>query len=490
MAPLLADLTRNLLLTAYHPDPAARSFLADAQTQSGPLADVTVAIPGIVESERLFGVPVVRRGIQPVHLRIVNRSAGPLRLQFVSIDPRYFTPLEAAAVNHFSIARRLSAFGAAGWFFLPLLGLLPTKLASAWRANHRMDECFQAQAFHRRAISPGGVAEGFVFTPFDAGTKVVRVRLLAARPRHDLRRPMESPGGAAAGPAALDPVGEVAAALEGAGPGGAAPGAAVPGAAAVDHPPGVEPEAAADFTFTLPVSGIAADHSRRDFSTLYSPGERCDCDVMTLVHRLHGMPRVTTDRGDTGTGDPVNLVIIGEFETLISAFAGRWDETETITLATCWKTARAFLLGSEYRYSPVSPLYLFGRSQDVALQRIRSSINERLHLRLWLTPLTHRGEPVWIGQVSRDIGVRFTTKVWNLTTHRIDPDVDESRDYVFEDLLDARHVDAAGYVDASPPCDRTAPRRNLTGDPYFTDGKRAVIQLSAARTTPRFVAWG
>ena len=29
-----------------------------------------------------------------------------------------------------------------------------------------------------------------------------------------------------------------------------------------------------------------------------------------------------------GTAIPVNLVVIGEFETLISAFAARWDETE------------------------------------------------------------------------------------------------------------------------------------------------------------------
>ena len=101
-------------------------------------------------------------------------------------------------------------------------------------------------------------------------------------------------------------------------------------------------------------------------------------------------------------------MVIGEFDTLLGAFGGRWDETETITLATCWKTVAAFLLGAEYRYSPVSPLYLFGRSQDFALQRIRESINERLHLRLWLTPLRFHGKPVWVGQVSRDIGVRFT----------------------------------------------------------------------------------
>jgi hypothetical protein len=142
---------------------------------------------------------------------------------------------------------------------------------------------------------------------------------------------------------------------------------------------------------------------------------------------------------------------------------------------------KAFLLGSNYRYSPVSPLHLFGRDQDIALQRTRGSINERLHLRLWLTPLGFEGKPVWVGQVSRDIGVRFTTQAWNLTTHRIDPDVDESRDYVIEDLVAAGRVRAAGYVGGVGACSPTAPRHNLTGDPYFTDGKRAVILLTATR---------
>jgi hypothetical protein len=132
---------------------------------------------------------------------------------------------------------------------------------------------------------------------------------------------------------------------------------------------------------------------------------------------------------------------------------------------------------------------LFGRSQDVALQRSRRSINERLHLRLWLTPLQFRGKPVWVGQVSRDIGVRFTSKTWNLTTHRVDPDVDEARDYVIEDLLQAQRIDAAGYVAGVGACDSASPRYNLTGDPYFTDGKRVVILLSILRTAPQFVAW-
>ncbi len=66
----------------------------------------------------------------------------------------------------------------------------------------------------------------------------------------------------------------------------------------------------------------------------------------------------------------------------------------------------------------------------------------------------------------------------------MDPDVDEARDYVIEDLRQAGRIEATGYVDGGHPCDSSSPRRNLTGDPYYTDDKRAVILLSARRTSP------
>ena len=447
---------RRVFLTPYAPEPTLRTFLARAQTQQGPAAEVTVAVPDSRESARLFGVPLARRGLQPVFLRVVNRGDAPLRLQVLSIDPSYFTPLEAAAVNHHSVLKQLSAFGAL-WLVLPhLLLLLPSKLVSARRANRRMDECFRSQAFRLRPVAPGGAAEGFVFTRLDAGTKVVHVCL------HALAAPAQ-------------------AAAEGAEAGGAARGEAQ-GPPAAARP-------AVELTFSVPVPGIAVDYHRRDFQALLAGPVEDYSAVPALARRLRAMPAATTNRRGTGSGDPANLVVIGAFEALLGAFAARWDETEAITLATCWKTSRAFLLGSPYRYSPVSPLYLFGRSQDVALQRSRRSINERLHLRLWLAPLRFLGRPVWVGQVSRDIGVRFTARAWNLTTHRIDPEVDEARDYVVEDLLEAGRVEAAGYVDGVGACGRARPRRSLTGDPYFTDGRRVVVMVSAARTSPRFVAW-
>jgi hypothetical protein len=456
----IGTILRRLFTVCYEPEPTIRDFLSRAEAQDGPIAEVTAAVADAAESERLFGVPLARRGLQPVYLRIRNHSDKHLRLHLVSIDPNYYTPLEAAALNHFSIGRRLSGFGIAAWLlFWPILALIPFKLITAFRANRRMNECFQSLAFHLRPIAPGDTSEGFVFTSLDLGTKVVHVRLLATGAALDIRDVhllTNRQGDVAAATAEIHP----------------------------SHLP-----LAVDLTFSIAVPGLSADYVRRDFQALSAADELVDCDLPTLVGRLRGMPAATGNETGTGFGDPVNLVVLGTLEVLLSAFLARWDESETITFSTCVKTARSFLLGSHYRYSPVSPLYLFGRSQDIALQRSRRSINERLHLRLWLTPLRFQQNPVWVGQVSRDIGVRFTTKTWNLTTHRIDPDVDESRDYVVEDLLQAERVEAAGYLDGVGACDAATARRNLTGDSYFTDGKRAVILLSSVRTKPRFVAW-
>lgn len=437
----LAATLRRAFLTTYDPRPDDSSHLDRIQEQSNDDALVRAAVPDARECERIFGVPLTRRGIQPVYLEITNRSQSPMRLRIVSIDPAYFTPLEAAALNHFSILKRLSAYGLLGWVFFHLILItLPSKLFTAFIANGRMDELFQSLAFRLRPIPPGGTSRGYVFTRFEAGTKVFHVTLYTTA-RH------------------------------------------APGEPSGTNLPSV------DFPFTIPVPGIAADYLRRDFDTLLANQTIVNCDIPELVQRLVAMPVNTSNKTATGTGDPVNLVVIGQFETIVASFVGRWDETETITLASCWRTAKAFLFGSEYRYSPVSSLYLFNRSQDVALQRIRSSINERLHLRLWLTPLKFFDKPVWVGQVSRDIGVRFTTKAWNLTTHRIDPDVDEARDYVVEDLLEAERIDAAAYVSGVTVCTEEAPRHNLTGDPWYSDGKRAVILLSESRTQPRFLDW-
>jgi len=231
------------------------------------------------------------------------------------------------------------------------------------------------------------------------------------------------------------------------------------------------------FTFFIEVPGLRVDHRNINFRELYPAEEFVAHDLISLRAVLETLPCCTTNKSGKNQGDPLNLVIIGEPQDVYHAFirAG-WDETETIYGGSFSKTTKSFIFGERYRYSPVSALYAYGRAQDVALQKARNTINERNHLRLWMTPLRLDDKAVWIGQISRDIGVRFTRKT--ITTHKVDPDVDETRNYLLQNLWYSQGLSRYAYVAGVGAAAYGSPRGNLTGDPYFTDGLRAVIWLS------------
>ena len=232
------------------------------------------------------------------------------------------------------------------------------------------------------------------------------------------------------------------------------------------------------FTFFIPVPGLDVDHYQVDWRNLYADEEWVELERDRLIEEIEKYACCVTDKSGENTGDPLNLILIGMPRDIYTAFirAG-WDETEAITQASTLKTIGSFLSGSQYRYSPVSSLYALGRAQDIAFQKIRENINERNHLRLWMSRITYQGLPVWVGQISRDIGVRFTAKT--ITTHKIDPDVDETREYLLENLAYAQSLKAIGYVGGVGEVPMEQPRGNLTGDPWFTDGYRLVLWVTS-----------
>lgn len=201
-----------------------------------------------------------------------------------------------------------------------------------------------------------------------------------------------------------------------------------------------------DFYFYVSAPGFRPDYDAVNWESLRESTEPVELETeAALSEALKELPRCTTTREGWGSGDPLNLVIISSADGLLSFTRAGWDETELLTWASAWRTFRAFF-GGEYRHSPMSALYFNGRPQDMGLQKARDTIHERNHLRLWATRWRYRGDIVWIGTITRDIGVYFTTRAWNLTTHAIDPDVDEARNYLIEDL-------------------------------FWTDGRRALIRL-------------
>ena len=239
------------------------------------------------------------------------------------------------------------------------------------------------------------------------------------------------------------------------------------------------------FRFVVPIRGVQYAIQSVEFAKLYPSEKIEDLTLDQLRAKLETLPCCVTNKAGSAHGDPLNLVIVGNGVDAIFPFTGRgWRLNEPVNFASSFRMAKAFVFRSEYETAPVSPLYLFDRYQDVALQKARTTVSQRNHLRMWMAPFTVEGKKVWIGQISRDIGVKFTTKAWSLTTHRIGPYVDQDRDYLLQDLVLSSFVDRFGFVKGVGESTPEHPRFNLTDDPYYTDGRRLVVFLGAEPHPP------
>ena len=74
------------------------------------------------------------------------------------------------------------------------------------------------------------------------------------------------------------------------------------------------------------------------------------------------------------------------------------------------------------------------------------------------------------------IRVRLSRKTF--VTHEIDPEVDEARDYIVQDLVLSQSVAAIAYAEGVGAAHKNERRYNYTLSSYFTDGLRAVIFTS------------
>ncbi len=332
---------------------------------------------------------------------------------------------------------------AAYWLLSPGLDpnfFPPSEAAEAFATRHEnetsdvLEQRFSALAF-RNPVPPGKTASGFVLTNLDEGVKMVQVDLVASG-------------------------------------------------------------SSKSFSIFTIVPGFRSDYrARRVFiRELYTEDEIADyADESAFRAALEALPCCATSEDGTRNGDPLNLVIVGGVDDAFPALVRRgWRPTEQTWTGSVLKMINSALAGERYPYAPVSPLYLYERPQDFALQKARDNIHQRNHLRLWLSPMRYQGKQVWVGQISRDIGTRFTIHSPYLTTHKIDPDVDEARTALLEDMAYSQSLVKLGLVKGVGAAAKDAPRSNLTTDPYYTDGFRAVLMFDihpTALTDIRFLHW-
>ena len=197
---------------------------------------------------------------------------------------------------------------------------------------------------------------------------------------------------------------------------------------------------------------------------------------------LEGAPRVTVN-ADGIPGDALNVALIGSRQEVIRALlATGWKPADPITLRSSLEIAESVVLDRPDPTAPVSPLYVYGRAQDMAFEQEGGrSASERHHVRWWRAePPDEDGRPLWIGDADfdRDAGLSDLT---GQITHHIGPDIDADRDALMAAL------DKAGWLERRydwPGVGPTQDGRNAGGDRYYTDGMVAVGELRPPRSTP------
>lgn len=195
--------------------------------------------------------------------------------------------------------------------------------------------------------------------------------------------------------------------------------------------------------------------------------------------------------------DPVNIAIAGTKQELFDAMTkAGWHHANSRTLHSLLKLLLSILLRRQYLNAPFSSLYLFGRAQDIGFQKPLNgskSPSKRHHVRFWacvpammqgknladadfwqkLYPDVDRGEVLWVGCASRDIGIVPIRQNFQLT-HRVGKDTDVEREIIVNDLKDTGLVEEIRYVSSGEPI--TLRNRALNSS-LSSDGTLAVVDL-------------
>ena len=95
-------------------------------------------------------------------------------------------------------------------------------------------------------------------------------------------------------------------------------------------------------------------------------------------------------------------------------------------------------------------------------------VSQRHHARFWKTYYQIKpGGYIYVGTTSLDKGIK-----WGIT-HKIKPDIDTEREFLFQDLMATGFVSRFSKQQFVPPLSG----ENFAGDAFFTDGKSYLLFL-------------
>jgi hypothetical protein len=208
------------------------------------------------------------------------------------------------------------------------------------------------------------------------------------------------------------------------------------------------------FMFLLRVPGFSPDYANIEFSTIYEEDEFTVFHGDDLHQAVRDLPCCGVNAQGEETGGAVNVVLVGPGrDLLIALLRSRWLET------------------SSAETTDQDDVFLFGRRQD-AIFRYESFDGDSIYeLRLWLSPILHGEDRVWVGQVRHFFGFRRAIGLF-------DPDVDNARNFMLQNLIYGQALEKLAWVAGEQVLPVESLWTGLVQAPFFTDGYRLVLWLS------------
>ena len=218
-----------------------------------------------------------------------------------------------------------------------------------------------------------------------------------------------------------------------------------------------------------PERSLSEDHIAKIYAMIAEAKPLHVEDESQLRSLLEKLPCCAASENEV-EGEPLNVVLIGDLDATGPALTRR-----------------------HFRYTAVSPRYVFGRPQDISAKKVGRWVTTQPHvLRLWLTKIRFQRKLVWIGQISTPKGGRFAAASSDGSLPAIDPDVDEARYDLLQDAIYSQLVTEIGFVKGAGPDGGTSPRTPPGGPAFYTDGLRAVMIFDSqpvSLTEIEFMSW-
>ena len=176
-------------------------------------------------------------------------------------------------------------------------------------------------------------------------------------------------------------------------------------------------------------------------------------DEASLRDTLEQLPCCATSSTDGSTGDPINIIMIGDLMDIASALVRR---------------------GYRHGPLPVDDTQLYNnRPADIVMRKAGQGGVTSNWLRAWLAPFSFDGHPVLLMQSGRPVGGRFIDiETDDVVLH---PDIDETRSVVVQDMMYSGGLEKLGYIAGIPPVTTDYMSEHLGDLRYHTDGLRAVM---------------